>query len=244
MKTAQVALSPIDEMRFGIRVARIHELTQETLDETLEFCRDHAVKMLIARTPSQAIRFVQQLEDLGFRLMDTLVYYRRDLVRTPVPELQNAALTRPVRTGDETVVREIAAQAFQGYLGHYHADPRLDLAACDAVYVSWAERSCVDRAVADEVLVAELEGQLVGFLTLRRNTPEQVEIVLNGVAPSAQGRGVYRELVIHALVQSKAWKAQETVVSTQIVNLAPQKVWVRLGFEPFQSYYTFHKWFD
>jgi GNAT superfamily N-acetyltransferase len=244
MKTAQVALSPLDEARFGIRVARIHELTSQVLDETLEFCRDHAVQMLIARSPSQDIRFVQQLEELGFRLMDTLVYYRRDLVYLPIPEPQNAVVIRPVRAGEEAVVREVAAQSFQGYLGHYHADPRLDPAACDAAYISWAERSCLDRAVADEVLVAELDGYPVGFLTLRRNTPEQAEIVLNGVLPAAQGRGVYRELVIQALRQAKAWEAHEIIVSTQIVNLAPQKVWVRLGFEPSRSYYTFHKWFE
>ncbi|MFN7209920.1 MAG: GNAT family N-acetyltransferase [Aggregatilineales bacterium] len=244
MTTAQVALSPLDEARFGVRIARIHELTPEALDETLQFCAQNAVQMLIARAPSQAIRFVQQLEGLGFRLMDTLVYYRRDLSRTPLPEAQDAALIRAVRPNEETVVREIAAQSFQGYFGHYHADPRLDQAACDAAYVSWAERSCTDRSVADEVLVAELDGQLVGFLTLRRNTSEQTEIVLNGVAPAAQGQGVYRELVSRALQQGAAWAAREVIVSTQIVNLAPQKVWVRLGFEPYRFYYTFHKWFD
>ncbi|PJF34392.1 MAG: hypothetical protein CUN49_15905, partial [Candidatus Thermofonsia Clade 1 bacterium] len=66
---AHVARSAIDEARFGVRVARIHELTAEQLEETLQFCRDQAIQMLIARTPSQEIRFVQQLEELGFRLM-------------------------------------------------------------------------------------------------------------------------------------------------------------------------------
>jgi hypothetical protein len=89
---AGVTRSAIDEARFGIRVARNHALTAETLEETLAFCREQAIDMLIARTPSQAIRFVQQLETLGFQLMDTLVYYRRDLTRTPIPEPQDAAL--------------------------------------------------------------------------------------------------------------------------------------------------------
>lgn len=244
MKTSQVALSPIDEARFGIRVARIHELTPESLEETLQFCRDHAVQMLIARTPSQAIRFVQQLEDLGFRLMDTLVYYRRDLARTPLPDPQDAALIRFVQPSEEIVVREIAAQSFQGYFGHYHADPRLDPAACDAAYISWAERSCVDRSVADDVLVAEMDGQLVGFATLRKNSPEQGEGVLFGVAPSAQGKGIYRSFIVHGMQWCVANGMKEMVVSTQITNLAVQKVWVRVGFEPARFYYTFHKWFE
>ena len=237
------ARSAIDEARFGIRVARNHALTAETLEETLAFCREQAIDMLIARTPSQAIRFVQQLEALGFQLMDTLVYYRRDLTRTPIPEPQDAALIRPVRSGEEAAVRAIAAQAFQGYYGHYHADPRLDQAACDAAYISWAERSCLDRSVADEVLVAELDEQLVGFATLRRNTSTQGEGVLFGVAPSAQGKGIYRSFIVHAMQWCLENGMNETVVSTQITNLAVQKVWVRLGFEPMQFYYTFHKWF-
>jgi ribosomal protein S18 acetylase RimI-like enzyme len=141
-------------------------------------------------------------------------------------------------------VRAIAAQAFQGYYGHYHADPRLDQAACDAAYISWAERSCLDRSVADEVLVAELDEQLVGFLTLRFNSQQELEIVLNGVSSGAQKRGVYRDLVAHALKYALAQQAQQLIVSTQITNLAAQKVWVRLGFEPMQFYYTFHKWFS
>jgi GNAT superfamily N-acetyltransferase len=244
MAQASVARSAIDEERFGIRVARIGNLAPDVLDETMQFCHDQAVQMLIARTPSQEIRFVQQLEELGFRLMDTLVYYRRDLTRTPIPESRDAALIRPVQADEEATVREIAAQSFQGYFGHYHADPRLDQAACDAAYISWAERSCLDREVADEVLVAELDGRLVGFATLRRNTSEQGEGVLFGIAPTAQGKGIYYSFIVHGMQWCLANGMREMVVSTQITNLAVQKVWVRVGFEPFQFYYTFHKWFE
>jgi hypothetical protein len=37
--------------------------------------------------------------------------------------------------------------------------------------------------------------------------------------------------------------AARMMVSTQINNVAVQKVWARLGFEPNYAYYTFHKWF-
>ena len=39
-------------------------------------------------------------------------------------------------------------------------------------------------------------------------------------------------------------QAQEMIVSTQVINVAVQKVWGRLGFEPRNYIYTFHKWFD
>ena len=57
--------------------------------------------------------------------------------------------------GFDVVVLDVREPGeFSGYLGHYHADPRLDRAKCDEVYLSWAERSCVDPSVASKVLVA------------------------------------------------------------------------------------------
>ena len=45
-----------------------------------------------------------------------------------------------------------------------------------------------------EVLVAEVDGRLAGFATLRMNNSEEGEGVLFGVAPFAQGSGIYRSL--------------------------------------------------
>jgi len=98
--------------------------------------------------------------------------------------------------------------------------------------------------VADEVLVAEWEDRVVGFVTLRRNGPEEGEIVVGGVVPAAQGQGVYRSFIIRGMEWSRVQGAKRTLVSTQITNTAVQKVWSRLGFEPAYACYTFHRWFD
>jgi len=184
------------------------------------------------------------MERSGFQLMDTLIYYRRDLQKTPVPADEGTALIRPIHPGDEAAVVAIAVEAFQGYFGHYHADPRLDRAQCDAVYTSWAKRSATSRKVADEVLVAELDGRIAGFATLRLNSADEGEGVLFGVAPFAQGRGIYRSFMVRSMQWCADHRRRYMIVSTQITNLAVQKVWVRLGFEPSHAYYTFHKWYD
>jgi GNAT superfamily N-acetyltransferase len=110
--------------------------------------------------------------------------------------------------------------------------------------MSWAFRSCVSRDVADEVLVADLAGSIVGFATLRLNGAEEGEGVLFGVAPRAQRKGIYRSLVINSMQWCLAKGMRHMIYSTQINNIAVQKVLVRLGFEPSYAYYTFHKWFD
>ncbi len=175
--------------------------------------------------------------------MDTLIYYRRDL-RRALPRKISPIPIRAARPEDEEEVRRIAAEAFRGYGGHYHADPRLDPMKADETYRDWAVRSCRGE-LADEVLVAAGEGErLSGFITLRLNGPEEVEGGLFAVSPEARGRGVSRALIVEALRWCWQRGARHMLISTQITNIAVQKVWIRAGFEPSHAYYTFHIWFD
>ncbi|MBZ0288565.1 MAG: GNAT family N-acetyltransferase, partial [Anaerolineae bacterium] len=64
------------------------------------------------------------------------------------------------------------------------------------------------------------------------------------VDPALQGKGVGRGLMIGALLWFEARGIAKMLISTQVTNVASQKVWVRLGFEPSHAFYTFHKWFD
>jgi GNAT superfamily N-acetyltransferase len=241
--TSNIQLSALDEERFGVRTAKVSSFTLNQLPAVMDFCRSNQVKFLIARCSADELQTAQAMEEQGFSLMDTLVYYSRNLAHVPIPPLSDVLTVRPVR--DEAgQVSAIAARAFRGYGGHYHADPHLELEKCDAVYESWAHRSCVSREVAHEVLVAEREGEIVGFATLRKHSAEAGEVPLYGVDPSIQGHGIGRGLIIGALRWCESQNIAKMFISTQITNLSSQKVWVRLGFEPTQAHYTFHKWFD
>ena len=240
----QVYLSTLAEERFGIRTARAPQVTLDVLPSVMDYCRANGVVLLIARCLASELEAVQAMEREGFSLMDTLVYYARDLVRTPIPPDTGKIPVRPVQPGEEDAVKIVATASFRGYFGHYHADDRLERAKCDEIYPDWAFRSCVSRDVAHEVLVAELDESIVGFATLRLNTPEEGEGVLFGIAPAAQRRGIYRSFMIRGMEWCLSKGAIRMAVSTQIVNVAVQKVWTRVGFEPSYAYYTFHKWFE
>jgi GNAT superfamily N-acetyltransferase len=238
-----IELSPIDEARFGVVTAKTvieNEFNPNALDA---WCATNKVAMLIARCPTTATDLVQMLEEGGARLMDTLVYFA---VHTPDPVtafIPDGYQWRLANAADSDAVGRLAARAFTGFAGHYHADPRLPAASSDQVYTSWAERSCADARVAQAVLLITHDEQIVGFLTLKKLPSGEAEIALNAVAPGHQGRGLYAALVALA----RDWSAREgctdLLVSTQISNIAPQKTWCRQGFEPRNSYYTFHKWY-
>lgn len=236
-----VALSPLDENRFGVRTARAMRLRHADLPEVMEFCDRERVGLLIARCSTSDLPAVQAMEQLGCSLMDTLVYFRRSLENLPP---RRDVHIRKAKASDVEAIREIAQQAFPGYDGHYHADTRLDRALCDDLYVDWATRSCTQPGVADEVLLAEIDGAPVGFLTLKVVEKNHSDGLLYAVVPRAQGRGVGQALLIEALHWSRERDLSGMIISTQITNLASQISWVRVGFAPWQSHYTFHKWFD
>lgn len=234
------------EERFGVRVALLDTATAEALGEALDRCAAEGVRLLIARCATEDMSTVHALEAAGCRLMDTLLYFRRGLAdeTLPSPVLDDRVVIRPARLDDAPRVKEIAAEVFSGYGGHFHADPRLDRAACDAVYTSWARNSVLSRDVADEVLVAEMGGIVAGFLTLKFVTSQIGEGPLYGVAKEFQGQGLGRALMDHGLRWFKARGAVWMQMSTQVTNTRSQRVWIGLGFEPSHSCYTFHRWFD
>ncbi|MGA9308486.1 MAG: GNAT family N-acetyltransferase [Candidatus Sulfotelmatobacter sp.] len=241
-KEETVAFSEIDSERFGVRVARA-QVQGKNLSQIIDFCVAEQIKLLIARCATKELRTVQEMESRGFLLMDTLVYYNFDLTKRRIPDDAPRAHVRKFARDDTAQVETVAAAAFKGYYGHYHADRRLDQSKCDEGYVSWAVRSCTSKQVATEVLVAEIGKKIVGFLTLRLNSPKEMEGLLFGVAPVGQGIGVGRSLMLNGLELCKKRQVKRMLISTQVTNVAVQKVWCRVGFELAHSFYTLHKWF-
>lgn len=233
-------ISPLERERFGVAAARWDAASEEGLADALAFCRDHGVDLLIARCDTRETAAVHALERAGGLLMDTLVHLACQANGRPV----SPPGMPPVRTAapeDAARVRAVAAQAFRAYAGHYHADRRLDRAAADEVYPDWAFRCCVDRSFADEVFVCGSGEGVAGFLTARARDP-QAEILLCGVLPREQRRGVHGALTAAALAWARDRGRARVVVSTQLLNTAAQAAWLKAGFRPHGSQYTFHLW--
>ena len=240
----QVCYSPEDEKQFGVRTARATNVTEESIREALDFCRDKKIELLIARCNTMDIQAAQGLEKEGCLLADTLIDYVRNLVRTTIPPPPDKISTRLIREGEEKIVEEIAADAFRGYGGHYQADNRLAHVKPSEIYSSWALSSCLNRDHTHDVLVSEYNGSIVGFMTVRLNSPREGEGPLAGVVTSARNRSlILRALSIGAMNWFRSLGASRCVASLLLTNRVMQRIMSRLDFEPGESYYTFHKWF-
>src|ERR1700682_2592325 len=107
-----VSLSAIDKERFGIVTARDPHFVVGTLQDALRFCRENSVQMLVARCAADDLPAAQAMEKAGGRLMDTLVYYVRDLDR-PFPEQTHGIPVRTLRPGDPPGVSRVASESFR-----------------------------------------------------------------------------------------------------------------------------------
>src|SRR5262249_9679157 len=141
---------------------------------------------------------------------------------------------------------KLAALAFQGYQGHYHADKRLDRSRCDEVYSSWASNCCRGGEFCDHmILIASAnDGEIAAFAALKRRDDAELDAALVAVRPTFQGTGLFGQL----LDLSQQWGIGKgftrMLYSTQVTNVTAQRSLCRHGFEPLKSCYTLHKWLD
>jgi ribosomal protein S18 acetylase RimI-like enzyme len=234
--------SPLDEARFGIRAAWARHITSATLPDVMRACAGEQIQLLMVRCSAADFATIASLEDSGFHLMDVLVSYRRALIELPSIALPDGMSIRSATPADESQIERVARESFAGYVGHYHADPRLDRASCDAVYSSWAVRS-LSRDVAAEVLVIEKNTRIAAFGTLCIDGTEGIG-QLFAVSPDFRRQGLYRLLMAETMRRLARAGLQTMRYSTQITNLPAQNVLTDFGFHLSNSNVTFHKWFD
>jgi len=239
-----ISLSEIDARRFGIITAKAFLDQSDQVNDVMNWCIEKKAELLIARTPVENITLAQDMEAAGSSLADTLIYYKNQNFQDMPFAAADGYSWRFATASDAEEVGQLSGRIFKNYQGHYHADRRLNKSDCDEVYVSWAVNSCLDKNIADTMLVISFNQKIAGFLTLKTIDRETCEIVLNGVDPDFQNQGIYSLLIRLAKKWATEHQFRQIVVSTQLNNLAVQKVWCRHGFEPHKSFYTFHKWFS
>ena len=173
---------------------------------------------------------------------DTLVYYQLSLTDYEPKPLRNGELVFAEATADDARELEaLAAGTFAGYVSHYHANPRLDPALILAGYAEWATSYLAGDGHDRITWVARRGGAIVAFACCSHDEQKQeCEIVLNGVHPAHSGGGLYGDLIRYTQAQYRGRGYRTMKISTQVWNLAVQKVWNREGFVFNQAYDTFH----
>ncbi|MEV8633538.1 GNAT family N-acetyltransferase [Streptosporangium sp. NPDC051023] len=235
--------SPLESARFGCSVERltVPVMSEASLSAVREAVGGSAADVIVLRYPAEHVGWFAELTALGRTAVfaDSLAYWRLRAGRGRAPEPSPDLWTE--ETADQAAVRESISGIFAMYGNHYLANPLFDPAAALAGYREWALRSVAEggcvalrgRAAGPD------ESRLLGLATVEEDE-RRTEILLAGVVPQAQGRGLYAHLLRGVEERALARGAAEVVISTQGHNTRVQRAWARYGFEPAHTLLTVH----
>jgi GNAT superfamily N-acetyltransferase len=232
--------SALESQRFGLNIFRgaVDEIRPYELLKTIV---DHQVDVLIFRIPSTLQHTLHRLSAVPYPYLvtDTLVYYDCDLQKAPAQPLRNTELTARLATSaDRALLETLIDEIFQDYSTHYYSNPLFDKQKILDGYKEWT-LSYLSETEGKICFLFYRGEQPVAFATCGI-TAEYGEGVLYGVHPSAQGGGVYGDLIRYTKQHMQDLGLRKMLVSTQVQNFAVQKVWTREGFFLTQAYCTVH----
>lgn len=220
---------------FGVRIGRIHgPMAEEDVATIFDWCNRERIQCVYLLAGSDDDATVHAAEKSGFYLTDMRVTLECHTPReTVMPQM-----IRPVHEAD---VAEISALACRSHSdSRFYHDPHFSRERCDALYATWAEKSC--HGYADAVFVAEQQGRVAGYITCH-NDKVSGRIGLIGVAEWARGGGLGRDLIEASFHFFAKLELNLVTVVTQGRNIGAQRLYQRNGFVIRSLELWYHRWF-
>lgn len=237
--------SKIDTNRFGFKIGKTDGVEFKTT--SLNVFKKLGYKLIIARVNMEDMELVNLMEDIGFRIKDTQITYKHNLLKfDTVKDFNPSVIVREFKESDIPILIQMAKDSFNNY-GHYFNNNRLDKQKCLEVYADWAYNSCTNPEVADKILVACENDIPLGYLSFKIFNYEEKKYAAGGmgaVNPSQRGKNIFPKILKAGLDWSLDmgldWCEHNVITSNFPVNRSMNK----LGFKPFAPVATMHCWLD
>jgi hypothetical protein len=243
--------SKIDSDRFGIKVGKITELffeNKRSVRDGIKYFIENNFELILARIDFNRIDIINGLEKCGFIIKDaqtTLVYDLNNSSIISIPK-ENLFNVREFKLSDIDALVNITTMSFNKY-GHYSADERLNSKDCLDAYIDWVHNSCINDKVADKIFVAELNNEIIGYLSFKTNVfanKKYAAGVMGAVNPDFRNKGVFQSIAVAGLewglINGYDWEEHNVLVNNFPVN----KSFTKLGFKPNKFMITLHGWMD
>jgi len=232
-----------DSQFFERRIARanVSYLSDEVVAEINIWCRLHDVECLYFLASSADQRTVKLAQENAFRFVDVRVTL--DLQRGKPCEGSDNRSGLRLRNAVESDIPALRALARNGYRdSRFYYDGNFPSRQCDELYETWIENSC--RGWASNVLVAGEGEDVDGYLTCHLPNSGSGQIGLVGVSEKAQGKGIGKDLVSHAIGWFVRQGIEDISVVTQGRNVRAQRLYQSCGFATRSVELWFHRWFS
>lgn len=238
--------SSLVSARFGFKIAKVSDFNNDP-ESILNFIKSHDYRLVISKINCENLELINKLESLGFMVKDIQVTYKYDLKNFDFDRFRSYkksnVLLRDANYRDIEKLERIAYEAFKNY-GHYSADKRLEPKKCNEIYKDWIKRSVEDNNVADKIIIAEINGEVAGFLTFKlfNGINKYAAGGLGAVAAEFRNNDIFRLITIEGLHWGKEigleWEEHNVLITNYPVNRSFSK----LEFKINRSFLTMHYW--
>jgi ribosomal protein S18 acetylase RimI-like enzyme len=221
------------------------------VEHSLAHARKCGIECLTVKVHPRDTETIHALERNGFLLMDTLVHYVFDFLRTPfeqvVPPRRISGLN--IRLGleqDLPRILEVAERAFRNHFGRYNADSRMPPGTAKDVYREWARSSL--SGWADWVTVAEVDARIAGYAIWKKASPLEAKHALDifhynlvAIHPHFVGRNVFAALTYEGMRMFREY-ANRFTAPTHVTHSAIHRLCFELGWQISGARHSFHRW--
>ncbi len=186
-----------------------------------------------AKVPAEDIEGLIHLQALGFFVVDVNIQLA-GTAGVSVPKNDRIRFAGPE---DEQAVRSLAGSSLRH--NRFHRDPKIPEKVASRIKEEWAGNFFSGKR-GDWMVVAEVDGQVNGFLQLIKQDKETMIIDLVAVAQNSREKGMARAMISYA---SKACLDSLSVIKagTQLANTASLALYNSLGFRVVSASYAMHK---
>ena len=225
--------------KVSLLVADTHAIAVGLAREVIQACRAGDV-VLVSATPGHSPTFIHcALAEAGFHVASQSLTVKADLeaIAPAVARIPIRGVFRTATSSDAGAIVDIAGRAFVN--ARLMADPFFPLEWGSQLMRAWA-RNLVNGG-ADEILVAEASGEVLGFATMtweadrRRRLP-----VLMAVEPRYDGAGIGAMLTRQMLDWYRTRGMKVFLGTTEKSNMAMNALYARLGFSVLDSNLVYH----
>ena len=236
-------LLPWDTRHFGRVIAKVRgdELDAARATRVDRWCREHGVECLYLLTDASDAETDRVAAHNGYRVVDVKLTSIHELDGLgPAPWHSPGPISVRLASADDLpALRPIAASSHRA--SRFYFDGGFGEDRCDKLYVAWIERAL--REPEFELLVAELDGQPIGYHAIRLPGVDPGRLDLVALHPAHRGNGLSEHLLCSSLRRLKKSGADVVLTSIQARNISSVRAHERIGFVAERAEVWHHKWY-
>ncbi|MFT5080695.1 MAG: dTDP-4-amino-4,6-dideoxy-D-galactose acyltransferase, partial [Planctomycetota bacterium] len=227
---------------FGFQVGTLHGgvLTPSILRFALAKCRENNLACMYFLAHGEDQQTLALADGNDFRWVDERLTFIRAHGASELPHDLDLSGIRLATVADSPILGDTAGDAYE--FSRYYFDGKFPRDLCHKFYRDWIQKS-VTGGFDDVVFVAEVEGQVAGYISCRRASSNLGQIGLVGISKGYRGQGLGAKLLHRALQWFEEEDLPRVEVVTQGRNLPAQKLYRGAGFALERSERWYHKWF-